>query len=202
MFVFYTGLLLGFSLIMAIGSQNVFVIRQGLSRNHPLLSAFMCSICDVLLIIFGVTSVGHALTQFPVIKTVLIASGLVFLLWYGTKSVISAYYSSDNPQIITNNQTQKNTICKVLLLSASFSLLNPHAIIDTVVIIGSVASHYHNIMLYEFIGGTIVASFIWFFGLTLCAMYMTQHLKNPKVWRALEMLSALIMYAIALKLVL
>lgn len=203
MIAFKTGLTLGLSLIMAIGAQNIFVIKQGLKKDHAYFSAFICSLSDSLLILLSVTSLGALMTQIPALKMILLTTGVLFLIYYGTHSIYSGI-KNKNENINLNHSTLNlaSSTKKIFLIALSFSLLNPHAILDTVVLIGGIANQYTREYQLEFAAGTIVASFIWFFGLTTAAKHCAKYLSHNTTWRALDIVSGTIMVVIAIKLVL
>lgn len=197
---FKIGLLLGLSIIISIGSQNLFIIRQGFRDELPYLSALTCFLCDCFLIILGVSGISAIIMQFPVFKSVMLFLGAVFLMTYGLMAIkrsfdkIEIYKRLDNLQ----KQTENSSPIKLILIAISFSLLNPQAILDTLVIIGGNANHYNGQLKYYFVIGTVTASFIWFFSLALATHLFSKKLLNTKFWRLLEILSGILMIFFAL----
>lgn len=194
---FEMGLMVGLGLIIAIGAQNIFVIKQGLLRQHSLPCALTCFLADTLLISISLFGVHQLINQIQSVKLILLGLATIFLLYYSSTSLLSI---SKSTQLNTtlNNKSSSQSIKKVILMSLGFSLLNPQAILDCMVIIGGYACKYHGISQIEFGAGAIAASFIWFFGLILVTRYCASFITNPKTWRRIEGVSALIMLSIGL----
>lgn len=197
----YLALLKGFassaSLIMAIGAQNAFVIRQGLRRNHLLLTAFLCSLIDALLIVVGVLGFGQMISAYPLLIEITKYFAIIFLFVYGAFSLKSAFKAKrlENEQEKIN-QSRKKTVLMLL----AFSLLNPHVYLDTVVLLGSIASqHPINEQIY-FAFGAIGASFSWFFTLTYGSRFLAPLLKQASAWKIIDTFIALTMWGIAVSL--
>lgn len=195
MMVYCNGLLLGFSLIMALGPQNVFLIRQGALRRHATLSVFICFICDSLLIIGSVTGLHQLLLKHPQLQSSLTTLGVAFLFYYGVSALKRAFNPSS--QILDNEQA--HTRRQVILLALGFSLLNPHAIIDSLLIIGSNSMQFPDHQ-QAFVLGVATASLMWFSFLTLATYYFADILKRQHIWRSVEMGSGTIMLVLSLKL--
>lgn len=198
--IYKTGLLLGLSLITSIGTQNLFVIRQGLKKELPYFCALSCALCDALMIILGVTGISIILIKFPTIKLVILMAGILFLLIHGgsafKRGLNKASIQATLKQI--NNPDKKQiSYSKLILLSLSFSLLNPQALLDTLIIIGGNANQYMHTYKYLFVAGTITASFIWFIGLAFISHKFSTKLTRVRVWQMLEFFSATVMLTIA-----
>lgn len=198
MSAFKMGLLLGFSLIISIGAQNLFLIRQGLKKEKAYLCALVCFACDVLLILLSVSNVGWAINNYPWLHTLLLGGACVFLLWYGGQSIISGI-RGQQPETSSQNHNPKSWWLLVAT-AISFSLLNPQAIIDTMVMIGGYASQYSSELQKPFIVGTILASLLWFFGLTTVSVRFAHVLQSRRAWRILDATSGVLMVGIAVKL--
>lgn len=197
---FKVGLTLGLSIIGSIGAQNIFLIKQGVKSEHPYLCAFMCFLCDFILIILGVAGVGALLLKMPILKSVILAAGVIFLGVCGVKSIRHAFnYQAvlKGIEMIRANNESVVSISRLVILTLSFSLLNPQAILDTMVIIGGNANHYVSYPKYLFVAGTIAASFVWFFGLATATHYFSDRLMTVKFWRGLEFFSGSIMIVFA-----
>lgn len=198
--IFKIGLILGLSLIISIGAQNLFVIKQGLRRESAYLCAWVCFLCDVILIVLGACGVSAFLLAFPKLKIAILIIGVLFLLYYALTALLNAMKIQtmrENLQKL-QSQTQTNQSAKKLILFAlSFSILNPQAILDTMVIIGGNASQYAVASKDLFILGTITASFIWFMGLATVTNYFSRVLLNVKFWCGLEIMSGLVMIGFA-----
>lgn len=197
MLIFLNGLLLGLSLIMALGPQNVFLIKQGARKNHAALSAAICFFCDILLVCGSVAGLHQLLLAHPYLQIWMIWLGSAFLLYYAVKNLRSAF--SKNKQT-TQETPQAHTRLQIILFALGFSLLNPHAIIDTLVIVGSGSSQYPDHKL-AFLAGVISASLIWFSSLTITTRYFSTILTKTTVWQRIELLSGLLMAYIGIKLV-
>ncbi len=197
---FKLGMLLGLSIIISIGAQNLFIIQQAMRNEYAYLSALTCFICDVLLITLGATGVSALFIEFPALKTAVLLLGIVFLIWYGIKAIqrgIAGETVSEQFDAMKNT-VKTNSLAKIILLGLSFSLLNPAAILDTIVIIGGSANHYLAHEKYLFVAGTITASFVWFFGLTALTIQLSRQITSQLFWRTLDFMSGGLMLGIAL----
>jgi len=202
------GMTLGFSLIISLGPQNMFLIRQGLKREYAYLAALVCLLCDAFLIALSGTGLSHLILQFPILKNTLLIFGIVFLLVYGGRSLLSGYKNIKNQNKNLNlNETVISPSCTtlsiggIIITGLSFSILNPQAIIDTVVLIGGVVNQYPIQSQHLFILGAITSSLIWFYGLTTLSRSFSRYLKNPILWNGLEIISGLVMVGFAVKLI-
>ncbi len=194
---FFTGLLLGFSLILSIGAQNIFLLKRAIRREHAFTVAFVCFICDVILILLSVLSTTTMAEYLPVFKPLMLFIAMLFLLYYGFLSLKSSFqpHESFDAQSPSSKQV---SLFKLILLTMSFSLLNPQAILELVVLLGGVASNYHEgYQEIEFMLGASLASFIWFLSITLLGMYLSKFITKASVWCWVERLSALLMFVIA-----
>ncbi len=196
MWIYLNGLLFGLTLITALGPQNIFLIRQGARRKHAVLSALICFACDCVLVIASVTSLHHIIQLHPNIRYWLTWFGVIFLFCYGGRNLLHALRKSHhNDQRITCTASR----WKIVLLALGFSLLNPHAIIDSIIIIGSGSSQYPDNQ-PAFVGGVITASLIWFTLLTVITHFFAKLLGRAKTWRRMELASGLLMLGLSLKL--
>lgn len=184
------------SLIVAIGAQNAFVIRQSLQYQHLLLTALLCSLIDALLILLGVVGFGEIVSQYPHFLTFTTWFAAVFLFLYGLASFRSALYSKSWNLDETMRVSAKKTIISIL----AFSLLNPHVYLDTVILLGSIASEQPVGEQAYFAAGAIGASFAWFFAITYGARLLAPFLQKQSVWRMIDSLIGLTMWAIAFSL--
>ena len=193
---YLNGLLVAFGLIMAIGTQNAFVLAQSLRREHHLPVAAFCVICDALLVAAGVFGLATILAQNPVLLSVARWGGAVFLLWYGTQALRRAFSASSLEQ--SAGQTARSL--KAVMLSAlAVTLLNPHVYLDTVLLIGSLGAQQS--VPGAYVVGAASASLLWFFTLALGAAWLAPWLARPGTWRLLDLLVAAMMYAVALQLI-
>ncbi len=196
MFVYLNGLILGLSLIMALGPQNIFLIRQGARRNHAGLSTAICFICDVILVGASVAGLHELLLSHPTLQIWMIWLGSAFLLYYAIKTLRSAL-SKKEP---TTDQThQQHNRMQIILFALGFSLLNPHAIIDTLVIVGSGSSQFPD-QEEIFLLGVITSSLLWFSSLFFTTRYFANILTKATVWQIIELFSGLLMAYIGIRL--
>lgn len=197
---FLAGLLLGASLIVAIGAQNAFVLRQGLLQTHRFTVALFCACSDALLIAAGVGGVGIAVGQHPRILALIACIGALVLLWYGVQALRRAIH----PHTMTADAPGKSSsIWQVIATCAGFTWLNPHVYLDTVLLIGSLASAWPVPgPRFMFAVGAATSSFIWFFSLAYGARLLVPLFRKPMAWRVLDVLIAIVMWSIAIKLLL
>ena len=193
---YLNGLLVAFGLIMAIGTQNAFVLAQSLRREHHLPVAAFCVVCDALLVAAGVFGLATILAQNPVLLGIARWGGAVFLLWYGTQALRRAFSASSLEQ--SAGQTARSL--KAVMLSAlAVTLLNPHVYLDTVLLIGSLGAQQS--VPGAYVIGAASASLLWFFTLALGAAWLAPWLARPSTWRLLDLLVAVMMYAVAVQLI-
>lgn len=198
MLIYFNGLLLGLSLIMALGPQNVFLIKQGARKNHAALSAMVCFICDIILACASVAGLHQLLLTHPTLQIWLVWFGTAFLLYYAYNAFRSAF-SKQNKE--TENTPQPHNRMQIVLFALGFSLLNPHAIIDTLVIIGSGSSQFPDNKI-AFLLGVITSSLLWFSSLTFTTRYFSNILTRTVVWQGIELFSGVLMTFIGIKLAL
>jgi L-lysine exporter family protein LysE/ArgO len=190
---------LGAGLIIAIGAQNAFVLRQGLKRQHLFVTASISTLCDAILILLGVGGLGALIANIPVLILIATWGGAVFLLFFGVRSFRSAMV---NAALVTGKAfAQPVSTGGTILTVLAFSLLNPHVYLDTVVLVGSVGAHYHANERVTFALGAILASCTWFFGLTYGAGWLAPLFRRPQAWRILDIAVGCIMWAIAASLI-
>lgn len=199
---YITGFTLGFSLIMVIGTQNIYIIKQGILRQNSYYCALICGVCDSLLIALGVAGTGELTERLPLLNTVLLILGIVFLVVYGGLSIKRAFVGRTSMDNNTNIQVRPETRLKTFLIALGFSLLNPHAFIDAFVILGGVANHLPLGTRWQFALGAITASFTWFFVLVTVAVYFSPLLQKKKTWQWMEFMSGAIMLYIAIHFIL
>lgn len=193
------GFFVGGSLIVAIGAQNAYVLKSGLLNNHIFFVSLICFICDALLITFGVFGVGELINESRYLLLGITAIGVVFLLWYGTNSFISAY--KGNSKLSTQNiENKKSSLKKTVATTLMLTLLNPHVYLDTVVILGGYSSTLDFSSKILFAIGAVTASFTWFFSLGYGAKKLSKLFASPKTWVILDVIIGIIMFSIALSL--
>lgn len=195
--VFLTGLGMGLSLIVAIGAQNAFVLRQGLKGEHVLLVCLACALSDAILITLGVTSFARVATWLPWLDPVMRLGGAGFLIFYGARSLLAAIRT--NGVLSATDGQAPRTLVATLLACLAFTWLNPHVYLDTVVLLGTISTQFPGEE-WSFAAGATIGSFAFFFALGYGASLLRPIFANPLAWRILESLIALVMWAIALKL--
>lgn len=191
MTTYLSGLMLGFALIVPIGPQNIVVLNQGLAVRFPrsLFAAAFAGLCDTLLIIVGAVGVGALLAGIPALRSVLLAVGTVFLLFLAWASFRRS--TTDMPVV-----SDGGSLPQVAMKIVGASLLNPHAILDTVVIIGATIAAQRDDMRLLFAGGTLSASWLWFAFLVLAAGAVRRFLTpNSRAW--LDRMSGAILFLFA-----
>lgn len=192
---FVPGFLLSLSLILAIGAQNAFVLRQGLRRVHVFWVCLTCATCDAILIAAGVAGFGALAQAVPWFEPVMRYGGAAFLLWYGWQNAKSAWKGGAMLDTTGDNaQSLRAAILTVLALT----WLNPHVYLDTVVLIGSISSQYPDRLAFGL--GATLASYVFFFSLGYGARLVAPWFASPRAWRVLDGIIALTMWGIAAKL--
>ncbi|MCA1492055.1 amino acid transporter [Ensifer sp. NBAIM29] len=194
--VYGTGLVIGLSLIVAIGAQNAFVLRQGLRNEHVFAVCLTCALSDAVLITMGVTSFQQIAALLPWLDPVMRYGGAAFLAWYGAKSLYSAFHASG---ALAVQEAGSSSLRATLLTCLALTWLNPHVYLDTVVLLGSISTRSPG---YEasFAAGAATGSFLFFFSLGYGATWLRPVFAKPAAWRILETLIALTMWSIALSL--
>jgi L-lysine exporter family protein LysE/ArgO len=193
-----TGFFLGLSLIVAIGAQNTFVLRQGIIRQHVFYVALFCSVADTFLIILGISGVSYFFNNLiNEYSEVIFGIASLWLFIYGVLRLRSAFRT--NSAIITNNQESSNLINTISIISI-FTFANPHVYLDTMILIGSISQQFLDLNRVYFAFGACCASFVWFFGIAYGAKLLTPIMQKTSNWRILDSLIALIMFIIAINL--
>lgn len=188
--------MMGLSLIVAIGAQNAFVLRQGLRNEHLFAVCLACSLSDAVLIVIGVTSFRQISVWLPWLDPVMRYGGAAFLLWYGARSLWTAIHS---PGTLAAGPASAMSFRVTLLTCLALTWLNPHVYLDTVVLLGTISTRFagHEA---SFAAGAATASFLFFFSLGYGAIWLRPVFLKPAAWRILEILIALVMWSIAIKL--
>jgi L-lysine exporter family protein LysE/ArgO len=188
------GFATGLTLIVAIGAQNAFVLRQGIRREHVLPVVLVCALADAVLISAGVAGLGVLVTRHPVVTEVIRYGGSAFLIAYGLVAVRRAF----RPSAMVASDQASGTLSAALLTCLGFTFLNPHVYLDTVVLLGSIANQYDGP--WEFAVGAVAASFTWFFALGYGAKRLSGFFARPRSWQILDGLIAAVMFALAARL--
>ncbi|WP_028768847.1 LysE/ArgO family amino acid transporter [Shewanella fidelis] len=191
---FIQGVGIGGSLIMAVGAQNAFVLKQGLKRSHSLPIAAICSFIDAVMITAGVAGLGHLILAFPLIKDIASFGGALFLLCYGYSALKSSFNEN---RLDSDEEHAADSLKKAVLTTLAISLLNPHLYLDTVVLLGSISVQFEGVEKQWFGAGAVLASFVWFFSLSLGAKYLSPIFKKPKAWCYLDRFICVTMWSIA-----
>ena len=190
------GFALGGSLIIAIGAQNAFVIRQGVIGRHLFWVCLFCALSDALLIWGGTYGLATVIRSLPQLIPVMTYGGAAFLVWYGIKALRRAI----NPQAMTESTEKSGGLATALAACAAFTFLNPHVYLDTVIFVGSIANARPQGEQAPFAAGATLASFIWFFAIGYGAALLRPWLSQPRVWRLIDLIIAAIMFLLAAKL--
>ncbi len=196
-FVLLTGFSVSISLILAIGAQNAFVLRQGLKGQYVFSVTMICALSDAILILIGVSGFHWLLERLPGLDQVARYGGATFLLVYGAISFYSALRQSHGltPAQMQQQPSYRDTI----LLCLGFTWLNPHVYLDTLVLIGSVSSQFPGHLL-AFSTGAIAASLVFFLSLGYGARLLRPLFARPLAWKILEFLIGVVMWLIAYQL--
>lgn len=194
---FASGFFLSAALIMAIGAQNLFVLRQGLRREHIGAIVLFCGLADALLIAAGVGGVGAFLAAVPQLTTALTFGGAAFLAWYGIKA-LGQTAATDAMGI---GDAQGVTLGRALTATAAFTFLNPHVYLDTVLLMGAAGSSLPIDLRPIFVAGAASASFTWFAVLGFGARLLKPVFVRPMAWRVLDAFVGVVMLALAASLV-
>lgn len=193
--IWATGLFTGLALIIAIGAQNAFVLRQGIRREHVGSVVAICIASDALLILGGTAGIGALVSRFPEVLTVLRWGGAAYLVWFAVRSFQAAL----KPAALTAEAPR--TRGSVITTTLALTYLNPHVYLDTVVLLGSLANQ-HDGARWVFAAGAVVGSVAWFTALGYSARALSGALSNPRTWRVVDIVIGVVMLALAVKLVL
>ncbi|MFC6706379.1 LysE/ArgO family amino acid transporter [Flexivirga alba] len=190
-----TGLFTGLSLIVAIGAQNAFVLRQGLSREHIGTVILICIAGDILLITAGVAGVGALVQSHPTALTVCRWLGAAYLVWFGIRSLLAARHPSS---LGAGAPTARGSVAAVAL---TITFLNPHVYLDTVLMLGNIANQHGTTGRWWFALGACIGSILWFTVIGYGARYAARWMSRPGTWRVLDVLVGLTMLTVAVLLV-
>lgn len=213
-----SGFGLGLSLIVAIGAQNLFVLRQGIRREHVVVVATVCAVSDAILIVVGVSGLGAILEAAPGAIEVVRWAGAAFLTGYAllaarrawrptgaalTEAPLERPADSSGPtsHAAPGQTTRVSRLAPVIATCLALTWLNPHVYLDTVFLLGSVAATFGDAR-WVFAAGAATASVVWFFSLALGARHLGRFLATPRAWRILDGVIAVVMFALAVSLVL
>ncbi len=192
---FFSGFGLSLSLILAIGAQNAFVLRQGLLERHVFWVCLICAVSDAALITAGILGMGTLAKAVPWFETVMRWGGAAFLLWYGWRNARSAWAGGSALEATGRTEQSLRETCLTVL---ALTWLNPHVYLDTLVLVGSISAQYPD--RFSFGVGAVLASFVFFFSLGYGARLLRGFFASPRSWQILDAIIAVTMWAIALKL--
>ncbi len=172
---FIQGFIIGSTLILAIGPQNLYVINQGLKKNFIFIVVIICSLSDSLLIVCGIYLSNNILSLNTSIITIMKLIGGIWLILYGINKI-----KNSRKHEIKSTEMNEASFTKVVLTTLAITYANPHVYLDTVILLGSISINFDNKLYFGL--GAICASFIFFFSLGYCSNFLSQYIKSPKVW--------------------
>jgi L-lysine exporter family protein LysE/ArgO len=188
----FDGFLLGGGLIIAIGAQNAFVLRQGLKRQFVFVVCLICALSDALLITAGVAGLGTLVRQSQTALTLVTAGGALFLFVYGVRAFLRAL----RPEAL-EAEGRAGTLSAAAGASLAFTFLNPHVYLDTVLLLGSLSGRYAGELRLAYGIGATLASFAWFFALGYGARLLAPLFARPRAWQVLDVAIGVVMWWIA-----
>lgn len=189
-----TGFLTSFALILAIGAQNAFVLKQGIMRRHVFWVCLTCAVSDALLITAGVAGFGIIVTQFPSLPRTMSLGGAAFLIFYGLTRFIAAYKGSEQTAL----STKPSALGPTILICLALTWLNPHVYLDTLGLVGAVSTQFEDhAQKIAFGVGAVSASFVFFFSLGFGARFLAPIMQTPSTWQILDVLIGLLMWYLA-----
>ena len=192
---FLTGFALGFSLILAIGAQNAFVLRQGLMKQHVLPVVLFCAVSDMLLIIAGVGGVSPLIADFAARHAPTMFC--LAAIWLGIYGLMRLRSAANADQAINAGEASQTSLAAALTTAAVLTFGNPHVYLDTVVLIGTVSLQFDGMEKIAYGAGAATASFAFFFSLGFGATLLAPQMQRKNAWRILDSLIALVMFALA-----
>ncbi|MFP8961106.1 LysE/ArgO family amino acid transporter [Streptomyces nanhaiensis] len=190
------GLAAGLALIIAIGAQNAFVLRQGIRREHVGAVVLLCTAGDVVLILGGTAGIGALVSRFPGALEVLRWAGAAYLAWWAVRSFVSAV----RPASLKAGTARSRR--SVITTTLALTFLNPHVYLDTLVLLGSLANQQGPDARWVFATGAVAGSVVWFSSLGYGARMLSGVLDSPRTWRVLDLVIGFVMLALAVGLVL
>lgn len=194
---FIQGLIVCFGLIVSIGAQNAFLLKQGILKQHVFAVASICFLGDVFLMTVGVLGLGQLIANLPIVSLCIAILGAIFLFTYGSQSFISIFKHNG---ALTQGDKMATSFKKTLMIAFAITFLNPHVYIDTVVILGAIGGKLAFIEKLIFLAGALTCSFVWFFGVGYGAGFLAPYFAKRRVWQILDFITGVIMYAIAISL--
>ncbi|WP_163937065.1 LysE/ArgO family amino acid transporter [Paraferrimonas sp. SM1919] len=191
---FIQGVGVGASLIIAVGAQNAFVLKQGIMGQKMLPIALICALIDAVMITAGVAGFGRLIQSFPMVKDIASFAGAGFLIWYGYAALKSSMGAQGMELAVDRTAEPLKT---AIIGTLAISLLNPHLYLDTVVLLGSISTQFDDSARPWFAAGAVLASFLWFFSLAYMSRKLAPIFKKPTSWMWLDRFIFVTMWAIA-----
>lgn len=191
------GFFLGLSLIVAIGAQNAFILRQGLLRQHVFVLCLLCGFTDAFLIIVGVLGFGTLVSQAIWLIDAVTIGGAIFLFVYG----LMAFRRVLSPDAMKAASKGASNLATAVATCLALTFLNPHVYLDTVVLLGGLSANYEGVDRLAYGMGAATGSFVWFFALGFGARLLVGVFENPKAWQILDIIIGCVMWLIAASLI-
>ena len=201
-FSYLQGLLLGFSLIIAIGAQNLFVFNQGLIGKYVMIVCLFCSLSDALLILIGYSGLYLIIENNVILQNFIILIGFLWLLGYGVLKIREGmYFDQESNLNIQIPHTNNRNLYKTILAISGITWLNPHVYLDTVFLIGSISNSVQSEKQFFFLLGAISSSFLFFFFLGYMGFKIGPLIKSPNLWKKINISLGIIMIMISFNLI-
>ncbi len=201
-FSYIQGLLLGFSLIIAIGAQNLFVFNQGLIGKYVMIVCLFCSLSDALLILIGYSGLYLIIENNVILQNFIILIGFLWLLSYGVLKIREGlYFDQESNLDIQISHTNNRNLYKTILAISGITWLNPHVYLDTVFLIGSISNSVQSEKQFSFLLGAISSSFLFFFFLGYMGFKIGPLIKSPNLWKKINISLGIIMIMISFNLI-
>ena len=201
-FSYLQGLLLGFSLIIAIGAQNLFVFNQGLIGKYVMIVCLFCSLSDALLILIGYSGLYLIIENNVILQNFIILIGFLWLLGYGVLKIREEMsFDQESNLDIQISHTNNRNLYKTILAISGITWLNPHVYLDTVFLIGSISNSVQSEKQFSFLLGTISSSFLFFFFLGYMGFKIGPLIKSPNLWKKINISLGIIMIMISFNLI-
>lgn len=201
-FSYLQGLLLGFSLIIAIGAQNLFVFNQGLIGKHVIIVCLFCSLSDALLILIGYSGLYLIIENNVILQNFIILIGFLWLLGYGVLKIREGMsFDQESNLDIQISHTNNRNLYKTILAISGITWLNPHVYLDTVFLIGSISNSVQSEKQFSFLLGAISSSFLFFFFLGYMGFKIGPLIKSPNLWKKINISLGIIMIMISFNLI-
>ena len=201
-FSYLQGLLLGFSLIIAIGAQNLFVFNQGLIGKYVMIVCLFCSLSDALLILIGYSGLYLIIENNVILQNFIILIGFLWLLGYGVLKIREGMsFDQESNLDIQISYTNNRNLYKTILAISGITWLNPHVYLDTVFLIGSISNSVQSEKQFSFLLGAISSSFLFFFFLGYMGFKIGPLIKSPNLWKKINISLGIIMIMISFNLI-